>query len=1165
MDPGSILGLLGSAGAITACIVGTLKDLTDLRAKFAVADTNIKLLKSELTAIKSALDRIHDWAKYNLEEDQTQAPKLGEGLGAILEGCRVAMEVLAEDVADLLNPNTLEQGQSHLRLGFRDKTRLIWHEGALRDHQERLSRQTGALHLLLTAIQCTNISEQTRLLRAPENRQKIQDVVDDTSTIRAARSQRASIASPSIKSGTSAIPSRAFPFDEELLMTDAYQHATQHRRSKSDSRRDPIPRRPDLNIQIQDHLPIDEGYDTMSKTTSDSTPSASHLSPTWSRGSTSRPLRPYETNPMRASDPGNVYKIQTTNLSGRFDSSSRPPYSPLQSPTVKTVDRKKSFWHSLRRKSDSAIDEHTRQQDIKSPIPGSQRGKKGFENKFHTSVDLSTPASKKCPPIVRAAQTGSIDDIESLLEAHADIEECYWPIGRNAMAVAAHCGNEEVVELLLRYGAKMSRKDSLHYTPLHLAASRGHVGVLQLLVSEDVPLEEKGPNDKTALRLSCDSGHLEAAEFLLAHGAKVNARDKSNLTSLHAAAQRGDLHTVALLIKYGAHVQAKDAKFMDALHYACDGGFNSVVELLLSKKIDIETPGNEGKTPLMTAASAGHAHTVGFLLKRKASLKSKGLGDMTALHWAAFNGHVEVVDLLAQKKAQINAVNVDGRTPLHLAVMAEHFAVVELLLRKNAALEAQCKDSFRPLHYACGFDNTDIALLLLRSGADVEASASAQNRPLHLAITHGNISNVTMLLEHGANIDARNAHGDRALLLASSHGHTEIVKVLLDRGAPLRSKFAVGPSHEDSPLCIAAKNGHSDVVDLLIGRGASVREKDEHAWQPLRYGAYYGHPEVVERLLAAGASISGIQTWGFNLTADRIGFAQNVNIPEDRKEHVMILLQNAEERERLIQESELARPPRRPVDDGGFPELDQATQPTHVELRSSTTRAGPGKLSRRFSYEAPSQSRSESQYSDSDQPQEPSYSVSPLPPGQPELDGRRNRSEPDAVSPLPHHMRAQSEVQIPASASSANMDTPPARTNSEHISSRYRDVTRRWREAVADRPNRSATVASNVYNLRRSEVSQPSAFSPGPSAMSYQTVSDMDRPSPGPAYQSVGTSFNTSSMPWSPDSITQPPVESVASPPPPPPPTRTPPPPPIGAESEVRPWQVMPVGRVEMG
>ena len=119
------------------------------------------------------------------------------------------------------------------------------------------------------------ISEQTRLLRAPENRQKIQNVVDDASTIRAAMSQRASTVSASIRSGnTSAVSSRAF--DAELLRTNAYQNAALHQRSKSDSRREPVIRRPDLNIQIQDNLSVDEGYDTMSRTTSDSTPSASH-------------------------------------------------------------------------------------------------------------------------------------------------------------------------------------------------------------------------------------------------------------------------------------------------------------------------------------------------------------------------------------------------------------------------------------------------------------------------------------------------------------------------------------------------------------------------------------------------------------------------------------------------------------------------------------------------------------------------------------------------------------------------------------------------------------------------------------------------------------------------------------------------------------------------
>jgi ankyrin repeat protein len=580
---------------------------------------------------------------------------------------------------------------------------------------------------------------------------------------------------------------------------------------------------------------------------------------------------------------------------------------PASSSGLKELGKKRSFWTvSLGRKSDSILENSTANRKYRSPTPGSRRGIRGFENNFHTSIDFASPDGMNCPQIVRAAQAGSIVEIETLLDDGADIEECHQPTGRNAMAVAAHCGNADVVELLLRYGAKISMRDASSSTPLHLAASRGHTGVMTILLFERARTEDKGPDDRTPLRLSCDNGHFEAAELLLLHQARVNARDKSNLTALHAASKRGNADIVSLLIRHGADVEAKDGQFMTALHHASEGGHSAVVELLLNKKADIEMPGNDGKSPLVSAAATGAVHVVELLLRRKASLRSRGAGEMTALHWAASNGRIDVVDLLLQKKAAVNAVNIDGRTALHLAVMAEQFPVVELLLRKNATIEAQCKLSLRPLHYACGFEIVDIVRLLLHSGAQLEAEGNGRQRPLHLAATRGVLPIVIMLLEKGANIDIRDAAGDRPLLLATSRGHVEVVRAFLDWHAPIRAKFTAGPSHDDSPLCLAARNGHADVVTLLLSRGASVREKDEFDWPPLRYAAHYGHPDVVERLLMNGASLSGIQSWGFNLTADRIGFAKHVDIPEDRKESVMRLLRDAEEREMLIQERQAA-------------------------------------------------------------------------------------------------------------------------------------------------------------------------------------------------------------------------------------------------------------------
>jgi hypothetical protein len=40
-----------------------------------------------------------------------------------------------------------------LRLGFRRKAQLVWNENAIKDHQDRLSRQTAALQLLIMAVQ----------------------------------------------------------------------------------------------------------------------------------------------------------------------------------------------------------------------------------------------------------------------------------------------------------------------------------------------------------------------------------------------------------------------------------------------------------------------------------------------------------------------------------------------------------------------------------------------------------------------------------------------------------------------------------------------------------------------------------------------------------------------------------------------------------------------------------------------------------------------------------------------------------------------------------------------------------------------------------------------------------------------------------------------------
>jgi hypothetical protein len=75
--------------------------------------------------------------------------------------------------------------------------------------------------------------------------------------------------------GTSVISSTAFPWDEQLKEIEAYRYATRQRRPGPAPHHDSDRQRPSLNIHINT-ASADEGYETMSKTTSESALSVNH-------------------------------------------------------------------------------------------------------------------------------------------------------------------------------------------------------------------------------------------------------------------------------------------------------------------------------------------------------------------------------------------------------------------------------------------------------------------------------------------------------------------------------------------------------------------------------------------------------------------------------------------------------------------------------------------------------------------------------------------------------------------------------------------------------------------------------------------------------------------------------------------------------------------------
>jgi ankyrin repeat protein len=765
-------------------------------------------------------------------------------------------------------------------------------------------------------------AERRSVLHEPRTKDIARRVIDDTSSLRANSIKSRSVSdSQSVRS--SMVGSAVFPFDHELMTTAVYK--------RKQVRVNSLVKLTEENVaQMNGKLPQVEipnshsGKSEIEQTeTKDSALGSSIFSHAMEPDAKSD-ITPLTTNTSlsrSSSVPGIIPRkvgiYSSINPPITPKSWSRPPIihiSPHSDPAVTTLDtafeeentESKSKWSRLtlrktKRRTKSA-------EGHLSPVSSRRRARPrgGSDVDLRISIDFGSNEGLASPDLVRAAQAGSLREIEELLERGANINEKHLPTGRTPLAVASHCGNDEVVALFLRREADHTILDSEGMSPLHLAASRGHYRSVEVLLQEKVYIDTPGPDRRTSFRMAAENGDLDVMKLLLRHGAKVNSWDSQNSTALHSAARNGELEVAKLLLGNGIDCEAKDAKLMTAMHHTCTGnqeGHEGIAAALFSRNRNlIDSPSGNGMSPLCYASEAGSERLVKFLLSKNANVRHRDEDKLTPLHFAAYNGHMDIVDLLLSKKAPVDARTTDGKTALHLAVISNsdgRFVTVELLLRKSktSVLESPCSTGKRPLHYACENPDPQIIGLLLGQGAQVNAESRLAGRPLHIAAKTGSTEVIRQLMEKGADAEARDPQLERTLCVACIHGHIEIVRLLLDRNIPLRSRFtSQGRSHQDSPLCLASKHGHWTIVEELIQRGSSVFERDENTWQPLRYAAHYGHADVVQTLLSHGASISGLGPsggWGFEMTAGRIGFAKGVQ--ESQKAAVLQLLHMAEE------------------------------------------------------------------------------------------------------------------------------------------------------------------------------------------------------------------------------------------------------------------------------
>ncbi len=277
------------------------------------------------------------------------------------------------------------------------------------------------------------------------------------------------------------------------------------------------------------------------------------------------------------------------------------------------------------------------------------------------------------------------------------------------LMLAAKKGDEDLVQLLLKHGAKVNlTENGKERSALHKAATSGHVNVISLLLNAGADIEAKDAQRLTPLMTAAKKGMIKAVEAFLDAGAK-------NDNALEQAAIKGHKDVVEFLIARGAD----NSKML--LRLAAQNGHAEVLKSLIKKGVDVNELPNHC-TPLHLAARNGHTAAASVLLENRANIEAKSHSGMRALYYAVDSGQYDLVELLIKAKAEVNAKN--GRyefTALHLAVDRGRKEIVKLLLINGADVEAEDARGQRPLLFAAR--NGDIPIMEILLDAEAEFGA----------------------------------------------------------------------------------------------------------------------------------------------------------------------------------------------------------------------------------------------------------------------------------------------------------------------------------------------------------------------------------------------------------------------------------------------------------
>ncbi|KAE9370538.1 ankyrin, partial [Stipitochalara longipes BDJ] len=148
--------------------------------------------------------------------------------------------------------------------------------------------------------------------------------------------------------------------------------------------------------------------------------------------------------------------------------------------------------------------------------------------------------------------------------------------GYTALSLAVLGGLNDIVKEILDFDEILvdTTEHGVKQTALMLAAERNHHEIVELLLRRGAKPNLKNSNGKTAILRAVEEGGLEVVSKMVEPQWEVNifCLDEDNRTLLHGAVEQENTEILRILHEKGLQVNMRDTSGMTPLHVACKIG-----------------------------------------------------------------------------------------------------------------------------------------------------------------------------------------------------------------------------------------------------------------------------------------------------------------------------------------------------------------------------------------------------------------------------------------------------------------------------------------------------------------------------------------------------------------------------------------------------------------